>query len=213
MTRTETLEPAASTRVDFAPAEQGGRMMMLLNSIVVPRPIAWVSTRSQAGVDNLAPHSYFTVASVEPSVVQFTSVGDKDTLRNVRETGEFVVNVVPYALAHAANISGTDYPELESEFDAAGLAREASLRVRPPRVAASPVALECVAVGERTFPGSTVVFGEVVNIAVRPEVLRDGQVAIDLLDPAARLGGWEWGRLGEIFNLAIVPYTELANTR
>jgi flavin reductase (DIM6/NTAB) family NADH-FMN oxidoreductase RutF len=204
---------AANARVDFAPAAHRDSMMLLLNSVVVPRPIAWVSTRSRAGIDNLAPHSYFTVASVDPPVVQFTSIGEKDTLRNVRETGEFVVNVVPNALAEATNLSGTDYPAAESEFDAAGLAREESLLVRPPRVAASPVALECVFAGERVFPGATVVFGEVVNIAIQPQVLRDGVVAIDLLDPAARLGGWEWGRLGDIFTLAIAPYAELAHAR
>lgn len=206
MNHVQTVDIVSSARIDFAPAAHRESLMPLLNSVVVPRPIAWVATRSRAGIDNLAPHSYFTVASVDPPVVQFTSIGEKDTLRNVRETGEFVVNVVPYALADAANISGTDYPAVESEFDAAGLAREGSLLVRPPRVAASPVALECIVAGERVFPGATVVFGEVVNIAIRPEVLRDGFVASDLLDPAARLGGWEWGRLGEVFNLAIAPY-------
>ena len=213
MRRSSTLEPISDIRVDMAPAELGQRLGAFLNDVVVPRPIAWVSTRSAAGVDNLAPHSYFTVASVDPPVVQFTSVGAKDSLRNIRETGEFVVNVVPYALARAVNLTGTDFPGEQSEFDAAGLAREPSLRVRPPRVAASPVALECIAAGERSFPGSTVVFGEVVHIAVRPEVLREDRVAIDLLDPAARLGGDDWARLGEIFALRIVPYAEMASSR
>ncbi len=104
-------------RVDFNPADLGPAVYPLLNSIVLPRPIAWVSTRSQDGHDNLAPHSYFTVASVAPPVVCFTSIGEKDTLRNIRETGEFVVNVTPRGLLAQVNGSSTGFPPERSEFD------------------------------------------------------------------------------------------------
>lgn len=189
-------------RVDFT----GEQLSGLLNSIVVPRPLAWVSTRSSANIDNLAPHSYFTVASDQPPVVQFTSIGAKDTLRNVRQTGEFVLNIATFDLVQAVNTSGTDFPPEQSEFEAAGLRREPSLRVRPPRVAASPVIIECRVAGERVFPNSVVVFGEVVHIAVRPEVLRDGRVAVDLLDPLARLAGPNFAQVGTVIELPIVPY-------
>ena len=174
---------------------------------MLPRPIAWVSTRSAAGVDNLAPHSFFTVASADPPVVSFTSVGVKDTLRNVRATGEFVVCLAGRALAEAVNATGTDHPASTSEFDAAALAREPSARVAPPRVAASPVALECRAAGEAAFGDSTVVFGQVVHVAVARTVLAaDGLPDPALLDPAARLGRDQWAGLGEVFSLRRVPY-------
>ena len=202
------MSTAIGERIDFDPRLLGERLGGLLNSLVVPRPIAWVSTRSRNGVDNLAPHSYFRVASVHPPVVQFTSLGAKDSLRNVRETGEFVVNVATYDLARAVNATATEYPPEVREFDAVGLAREPSARVGPPRVAASPVVLECRAAGEAAFPAATVVFGEVVHVAVKPAVLRDGAVAPDLLDPVARLGRSDWTRLGEVFELRRIPYGE-----
>lgn len=195
MLRSERLE------LDVAQLGPGGSYPWLTAS-VVPRPIAWVSTRSAAGVDNLAPHSFFTVASAQPPVVSFTSVGVKDTLRNVRESGEFVVCLCPRALAEQVNLTGTAFPPGTSEFDAAGLARESSTAVAPPRVAASPVALECVAAGEAGFGDSTVVFGRVVHIAVARAVLAaDGLPDVALLDPVARLGREEWAGLGEVFAL------------
>ena len=173
----------------------------LLNAIVVPRPIAWVSTRSASGVDNLAPHSYFTVSSVRPPVVQFTSVGRKDSQANAEATGEFVVSVCTRELADRVNVTSIDAPPEVSEFDLAGLTREPSRVVAPPRVAESPIALECRLAGTQGFGESTVVFGEVVWIAIKPEVMRDGKVVIDLLQPISRLGGRDFGAVGEVFAL------------
>jgi len=82
----------------------------LLTAVVVPRPIAWVSSRSAGGVDNLAPHSFFTVSCVDPPLVQFTSVGRKDSLRNAEETGEFVISFAPEVLFERVNATGTDFP-------------------------------------------------------------------------------------------------------
>jgi flavin reductase (DIM6/NTAB) family NADH-FMN oxidoreductase RutF len=197
-------------RRDYDPAELGPKVYPLLNSVVVPRPIAWVTTRSAAGVDNLAPHSFFTVSSVQPPVVQFTSVGTKDSLRNAVETGEFVVSLCPEELVEQVNLTGTDYPPDVSEYDAIGLTREASRCVGPPRVAESPVALECRLAGTRDFGGgSTVVFGEVVWIAVDEAVLRDGRPDIRLLKPLARLGANEWSTIGEVSSRRRIPYAEL----
>ena len=183
-------------RTEFDPAS--GSVYRLLNSVVVPRPIAWVSSTSPSGVDNLAPHSFFTVSSVSPPVVQFTSVGEKDTLRNVRATGEFVVNLATEAMFEAINETATDYPPEIGEFDAAGVAREPSARVKPPRVAGSPVALECrvhdiIAVGD-----CFVVMGEVLLLAIDPDVMIDGHPAVERLRPLARLGRDEWSTIGAV---------------
>ncbi|WP_395403349.1 flavin reductase family protein [Arthrobacter sp. UC242_113] len=108
-------------RKDFDPGELSSRdFYRLLTAVVVPRPIAWISSRSAEGVDNLAPHSFFTVASADPPIVQFTSVGEKDSLRNIRSRGEFVVNLAPAGLIAEVNATGTNFPPDVSEFDAAG---------------------------------------------------------------------------------------------
>jgi flavin reductase (DIM6/NTAB) family NADH-FMN oxidoreductase RutF len=196
-------------RRDYDPAALGPAVYPLLNSVVVPRPIAWVSTRSADGVDNLAPHSFFTIAGIDPPVVQFTSVGAKDSLRNVLATGEFVVCLTPEPLLEQVNATATDFPPDVSEFDAVRLQREPSLKVAPPRVAASPVALECVLAGTRAFGSCTVVFGEVVHVAVDEAALRDDRPAIDLLRPMARLGANEWSTIGTVSSHRRVPYREV----
>ncbi len=200
-------------RIDYDPRALGGEVYALLNSIVVPRPIAWVSTRSSSGVDNLAPHSYFTVSSVDPPVVQFTSVGVKDSLRNVRETGEFVVNVSSRALVDEVNRTATRFAPDVDEFLAAGVPSEPSEMVAPRRAANSPVAIECCFVDERSFGDSTVVFGEVLHIAVDPAVVRDGVVAPDLLAPVARLGGSLWAELGTVFSVERIDVEQFGDVR
>lgn len=196
-------------RTDIDPARTDPfAIYKLLNSVVVPRPIAWVSTVDGKGGDNLAPHSFFTVACVAPPIVQFTSVGRKDTLRNVEATGEFVVCFTPEALFEQVNATATDFPAGESEFDAVGLEREPSLRVAPARVAASPVALECTLHSTLCLGNSTVVFGRVVHVAVSEGVLRDGRPEVTLLQPLSRMGANEWGTHGKIRDIARIPYAE-----
>ena len=196
-------------RVDFNPAELGRRdFYRLINSVVVPRPIAWVSTRSSNGVDNLAPHSFFTVACVEPPVLQFTSVRRKDSLRNVEATGEFVINLAPEPLFEQINASATDFPSDGDEFAEVGLEREPSLRVAPPRVAASPVALECVLRDTVSFGDSTVVFGEVVHAAIDEDALVDGHPEIERLRPLARLGRNEWSTIGEVKRIDRIKHAD-----
>lgn len=195
-------------RLGLDPDTVPGGVYALLNSLVVPRPIAWVSTRSADGVDNLAPHSYFTVSSAIPPVVQFTSVGEKDSLRNAVATGEFVVSVCTEPNAERVNETAVPFPPDVSEFDAAGLTREPSARVAPPRVAESPISLECEVAGTRSFGASTVVFGRVVWIAVSPEVVRDDRVAIDLVRPIARLGGPYYATIGDVFAIKRLSYEQ-----
>lgn len=196
-------------RIDFDPAETDSRSFYrLLNSVVVPRPIAWVSSLSADGIANLAPHSFFTVACTAPPVVQFTSVGAKDTLRNVQETGAFVVCFTPEDLFEQVNATGTDFPPGVSEFDAVGLEREPSARVAPPRVAASPVALECTLHATISFGNSTVVFGRVVHLAIAEAVMRDGRPDVRALKPLSRMGANEWGTHGEIRDITRIPHAE-----
>jgi flavin reductase (DIM6/NTAB) family NADH-FMN oxidoreductase RutF len=190
---------------------RAGAAYRLLTASVVPRPIAWVSSRSSDGVDNLAPHSFYTVVSTDPPMVAFTSVGSKDTLHNVEATREFVVNLTPEWLFEQVNGTGTDYPPGTSEFDAEGLAREASLTVTPPRVAESPVVLECRLHEVRPTGNCFVVVGLVLHAAVSDTVAAGDlparpHVDIRALDPLSRLGRDEWGLLGEIREIRRLPY-------
>ncbi|THJ68591.1 flavin reductase family protein [Arthrobacter echini] len=193
-------------RKDIAPDPEAGRTFYkFLTSVIVPRPIAWVSSTSADGVDNLAPHSFFTLASVNPPIVQFTSVGVKDSLRNIRATGEFVVSLTPEKLFEAVNATGTNFPPHVSEFDAAGLTREPSTTVRPPRVLESPVALECRLHHILEMGDCTLVFGEVLHAVVSEDVL-DGELPdITALKPLSRLGKNQWGALGEILAINRIP--------
>lgn len=184
-------------RTDFDPGELPRRdFYRLLTSLVVPRPIAWVSSTSAAGVDNLAPHSFFTVASLSPPIIQFTSVGEKDSLRNIEETREFVVNFSPASLSEEVNATGTHFAPDVSEFDKAGLTREPSLTVGSPRVMESPAALECRLHQTLRMGDCTLVFGEVTHAVVSSEVLDGSHPRIELLDPLSRLGLDEWGTMG-----------------
>ncbi|MHA7208395.1 flavin reductase family protein [Arthrobacter sp. MDT1-65] len=176
-----------------------------LTSVVVPRPIAWISSTSADGVDNLAPHSFFTIASVDPPIVQFTSVGRKDSVRNIEATGEFVVGFTPERLFEAVNATGTAFPPEVSEFDAVGLTREPSRTVRPPRVLESPVALECRLHLIQDMGDCTLVFGEVLHAVVSEEVLDGDLPAIDALRPLSRLGRNEWGTAGTIRGITRIP--------
>jgi flavin reductase (DIM6/NTAB) family NADH-FMN oxidoreductase RutF len=197
--------------VELDPGEMGTRRFYrLLTAVVVPRPIAWVSSRSAAGVDNLAPHSFFTVACAEPPILQFTSVGVKDTLRNVEETGEFVVCLAPEPLFEQINATATDYPPGTSEFDAVGIERTPSRMVAPPRVAASPVALECRLHSTIPLGDSTVVLGLVVHAAVADGIVVDGHPEIDRLRPLARLGKNQWTGVGEVRAIPRIRYADIA---
>lgn len=185
----------------------------LLKAVVVPRPIAWVSTTSMDGVDNLAPHSFFTFASEVPPILQFTSIGYKDSLRNATETGEFVINLADLRNLDAINASGTAYPHDEDEFAALGIDREPSKSVKPPRVAGSPVAIECKTEGTVEFGESTVVFGRVVHLAISEAVLDGDHPDINKLAPMARLGRNEWSEIGELHRIDRIPLSEAIRAR
>ncbi len=196
-------------RVDLDPEVVGRRVFYAtLNSIVVPRPIAWVSTRSADGVLNLAPHSFFTVSCVEPPMVQFTSVGRKDSLKNVEATREFVVNFAAEPLFERVNATATNFPPEISEFEAVGLTTEPARTVAVPRVAESPVAIECTLHTTLELGDSTVVIGRVRHLAIDSAVMVDDHPEIRLLRPLARLGKDEWSTIGEIRSLSRIRFKD-----
>ncbi len=180
----------------------------LLTSCVVPRPIALVSTVSIDGIRNVAPFSFFNAVSAEPPIICFCPSPrqpPKDTLVNVRETREFVVNIVSEAMAEAMNASSAPFPPDVDEFEMAGFTPVPSEAVTPPRVGESPVSLECrlhliVEVSDRPF-GGTLVLGEVVRFHVQDCVLRNGRIDADLLGAIARMGGIDYSRTRDRFSM------------
>ena len=175
-------------------------------SAVVPRPIAFVSTVSAAGETNLAPFSYYNAVASEPPLVAI-AISDrpadpKDTLRNVRETREFVANVVSEPLLDAMVRTAGEWPRSASEFGVSGLTALPSERVRPPYVAESPLQLECVLYKEVPLGNSILVVGEVVLARVRNDVMVDGRVDPAKLAPLARLGGELYAALGPVLKRA-----------
>lgn len=166
---------------------------------ITPRPIAWVSTISKDGKHNLAPFSFFNGITGSPPTLMFSAVANrggvkKDTVRNIEETGEFVVNLVPHALTEQMNACAALLPHGESEFEAFGIASSAATRVKPFLVSEAPVAFECtlhtvVSVGEGGGAAS-VVFGKIVAAHVKDAIIgADGRVDPALLDTVGRLGG------------------------
>jgi flavin reductase (DIM6/NTAB) family NADH-FMN oxidoreductase RutF len=180
----------------------------LMSGIIVPRPVALVSTIDAQGVHNLAPFSFFSGVGANPPTVLFCpavrtlgpGVVDmrKDTLRNVEETGEFVINVVDEALAEAANHTAAEVPPEVSEFQLAGLTPIPSLAVRPPRVAESPAQMECkllqVIYTNHAPGGGVIVLGEVVRFHVRQNLVEDFRVDPDGLAAIGRMAGNTWVR-------------------
>jgi len=192
---------------------------------IVPRPIGWVSTVDEQGQANLAPFSFFNAVCPNPPHVLFcpmtrgTDLASKDTLANIRATGEFVVNIVTERLALAMNITATELPAGVDEFEAAGLKKMPSAAVRPPRVAESPVHFECrlaqiIDLGNPGEAGSGhVVIGRVVHLHVDESVLFDGD-KIDLarLQPIGRLAGSAYTRVTDLFEM-VRPPSQIATAR
>lgn len=166
-------------------------------SLVIPRPIGWISTMSKDGVGNLAPYSFFNGCGEHPHYVMFASAGVKDSMRNVEETGEFVCVMATNALRDKMNITCADFGSDIDESKIAGLTPVASTNVKPPRVAESPIAFECVHHQTVHLPGSetpgpkppySVVFGRVVGIHIDDSVVKDGIIDVGSVEPIARLG-------------------------
>lgn len=178
---------------------------------ITPRPIAWVSTRSKNGVSNLAPFSYFSGVGSQPASLMFSVVNHpdgrlKDTTRNIRETQQFVVNVVPFEMVQAMSQTAANLEFETSEFEAAGLTEKNSLRVNVPAVAESPIQFECrllklVPIGEGPL-AANVIIGEVLLMQVDDQVLdAQGKIDPERLDLVGRMGGLDYCRTRQRFEL------------
>ncbi len=179
---------------------------------VVPRPIGWISTVSENGTVNLAPFSFFNAICGNPPHVLWCAArrgrdsSTKDSYQNIKQTGEFVVNIVTCALAEKMNLTSAELDAEIDEFEMAGLTKAPSVRVTPPRIAESPVHFECqvtqvVDVSEEPG-GASVVIGRILYLHVDDAVLTDGLIDVHKIDPLARLGGNAYARLGEVFQMA-----------
>lgn len=176
-----------------------------LTPVIAPRPIALVSSLSASRIGNLAPFSFFAMGGGNPQSVAFCPIADrngspKDTLRNIRETGEFVINIVSYEMAERVNKASASYAYGEDEFDHTGFTRVASSIVAPPRVAESPASLECrvfQVVPHGSGPlHATWVIGEVLVLHIDDAMLgEDGLPDTLKINPAARMGRTEWAHV------------------
>ena len=166
------------------------------NAIVGPRPIGWISSQSSDGLLNLAPYSFFNAFNYTPPLIGFSSIGYKDTVRNIEETGEFVWNLVTRDLAEAMNLSCAAVAPEVNEFELAGLTPQASSLVKPPRVAESPVAFECklsqmirLRGANGVLVDSWLVHGEVIGVHIADNLLIGGVYDTAAAHPVLRGGG------------------------
>ncbi len=193
------------------PAEQAYR---LITGIVVPRPVAWVTTLSSTGSVNLAPFSAFTFVSPKPPMLAI-SVGRKagvykDTARNILATEEFVVHIADRPLLEPLHLSSTEHPPDVSEVDVLGLTTHPSTHIKPPRLTAAPIAMECrlrhcIEFGETR---TRLLVGEVLVFHFRDGLLNNGKIETKELNPVCRLGGPRYATLGDIVTMQPVAQTE-----
>jgi flavin reductase (DIM6/NTAB) family NADH-FMN oxidoreductase RutF len=182
-------------------------------STIAPRPIAWVSSLSNDGVANLAPFSFFQMITAAPPTLMIsplvqTDGSKKDTVRNIQQSGEFVVNLVPYALRDSMNGTSFGYDGDTSEFDACGVAQLPAQFVKPPRVAGVPVSFECRLVSCTPYPADRpscyMILGEVVAAHIDETILaEDGQIDPVRLDLLSRMGGQWYGRTASDANFEL----------
>ena len=196
--------------MDLDPASlTSGQRYKLLTCLVIPRPIALVTSLNADGIVNAAPFSFFNVMGADPPIVVL-GIGDradgsmKDTAMNLRRGGEFVVNVVTEAIADAMNVCATDFPHGQSELSAACLTPEPSGKVRPPRIAESPAHLECREVQTILIGRNQVVMGEVVHIQIRDELIDPVKLHVraEALQAVGRMHAPSWyTRTRDLFEL------------
>ena len=166
------------------------------NAIIAPRPIGWISTCSEDGKPNLAPYSFFNAFNYTPPLIGFSSLGNKDSVRNARTTGEFVWNLVSRPLAEAMNQSCAPVPHGVNEFELAGLQTAASRLVKVPRVAASLVAMECKVtqiIQLQSHAGTALstwlTMGEVIAVHIDDSLIEEGVYQTAKGQPVMRAGG------------------------
>jgi flavin reductase (DIM6/NTAB) family NADH-FMN oxidoreductase RutF len=181
-------------------------------ALIAPRPIGWVSTANRRGAVNLAPYSFFNAVCEAPPIIMFSSHGRKDSLAFAEETREFVWNMATYGSRHYMNQTAALLPRGESEFDFAGLEMTKSRFVTPPRVAASPAALECKVTDIqqiRDLHGNLtedhMVFGQVVGVHIEDAFVREGRVDVAAMQPIARCGYMDYVVADTMFEMPRPP--------
>jgi flavin reductase (DIM6/NTAB) family NADH-FMN oxidoreductase RutF len=190
------------------------RYKLIIGSIV-PRPIAWVSSMDKNGRLNLAPFSYFTAVATDPMTLLFCPGWSdlreqmKDTLYNIRQVPEFVINITNEDTAAAMNLSATEFEAGVNEFDWAGVTPAASETISVPRVAEAPIAFECklqqIVVIKEGPGGGAAVFGAVQSIYVRDDVVENGRILPEVLQPIGRLAGNTYTHVNNLFTMQRVP--------
>lgn len=194
--------------LDFASIAPRDRYK-ILTAVVLPRPIAWVTSLNEAGLVNAAPFSFFNAMGSRPAIVAL-GIADrgkgvpKDSIRNIEATGEFVVNVVTYAAREMMNRTAADFPAEVSEVSAAGLETAPSVKVKPPRLALSPVNLECRKSTLVEVGTNRVLIGEILHVHIADEFYdaERGYVAADKLDLIGRMHGRGWyARTTDLFEM------------
>jgi flavin reductase (DIM6/NTAB) family NADH-FMN oxidoreductase RutF len=188
----------------------------ILTATVTPRPIAWVTTLSESGVINAAPFSFFNVMGSDPPLVALgigdrASGGPKDTARNIALTKHFVVNLVDESLAEGMNVCAVDFPVGVDELRAAGLTCAPSVLVPPPRIAESPVHLECREVATLEIGNNRLVVGEVLHLQVRDDFVDDSRLHVhaERLRLIGRMHGSGWyARTSDLFQMPRLTYEQ-----
>ncbi len=181
-------------------------------SCVVPRPIGWISSISADGHVNLAPYSFFNGVASEPPLVMFASSGmaprsSKDTISNIEATGEFVCNMATWDLRDKMSATSAPVPPGVNEFEHAGLEMQPSRLVKPPRVKAAPIQMECTYVSTTELPcdrpggRNALVVGQVIGIEINDAFMIDGMIDIERIQPLARMGYQDYTSVEKVFTL------------
>jgi flavin reductase (DIM6/NTAB) family NADH-FMN oxidoreductase RutF len=198
--------------MQFDPNElENSAVYKLLTGAIVPRPIGWISTISEDGINNLAPFSYFNMIGDDPPHVMFSTRRDnntnKDTLNNVLATQQFVVNMVTEEVVEPMNASSQNVPSTVDEFELVGVTPLPSLKVKPMRVHESPIHFECELVHhyfleDHQQGGACILIGRIVMIHVADAVLLDNyKINPETYKPVARLAGSNYTKIGEVFSI------------
>jgi len=198
--------------------EKHDRFYNVLKAVIIPRPIAFISSQSKAGLLNLAPFSFFNGVCYDPptisvSIVRFAGNKRKDSLVNIEETGEFVVNFVSRDIAEAMNKTAVEYPAEVNEFEVAGLTTAPSERISTPRVLESPVSLECrlkqvVPINEGSRKECGLVIAEVIYCHIKDEFFDGRYVNMEALHLIGRLGGHSYCEIDNQFEMKLPAYRE-----
>lgn len=183
----------------------------LLTGIIIPRPIGWISTIDSNGINNLAPFSYFNMVSSDPPCVMFSTRRDnnknKDTLNNVLQNGQFVVNLVTLEVVEQMNATSEAVDATVDEFELASLTPIDSVSIQPKRVKESPIHLECEMIHHYFIDnneggGACIVIGKIKTIHIDDSILMENnRINLDVYKPVARLAGSNYSTLGELFSI------------